>query len=52
LKRVPAFIQNKDFTRSAKAGYTAGSLAGLGTLGYGGYRGGKALLHKMTADDE
>jgi hypothetical protein len=26
-----------------------GNLAGLATLGYGAYRGGKALVHKLTA---
>ena len=35
-----------------RLGYMGGSLAGLGTLGYGAYRGGKALVHKLTAPDD
>jgi hypothetical protein len=51
---IPEFIRDQDFDLLKRIGITGGSLAGLGTLGYGAYRGGKALVHKLTApkDDE
>lgn len=52
VRVLPDLMRDRSITLPSRAAGLAGSLAGLGTLGYGAYRGGKALLHKMTSDDD
>lgn len=49
---IPKMIQTQNLNLPERIGLTGGSLAALGTLGYGAYRGGKALVHKLTAPDD
>ena len=51
VRSLPADMRAEGIPLPLRAVNAAGALAGLGTLGYGAYRGGKALVHKMTADD-
>lgn len=52
VRHLPGYMFDRRLPLPSRAVNTAGALAGIGTLGYGAYRGGKALVHKLTADDE
>lgn len=52
LHGLPSVLRSEDISPFARAGFGAGALAGVGTVGYGAGRLGKSLVHKLTADDE